>query len=274
VNDEEFAAQMRQRSRSFDAWALEYDRYRPTYPQALFDHVARRLVLPEHADVADLGAGTGKAARQMARRGWHVTAVEPGEGMLDVLRSRAQLEGLPIETHLAPAENTGLPDASFDLATVAQAFHWFDKAKAIPEVARIVRPGGGIAVFWNSRVDERSDFLADGTRVIERYVPERHVDKRTPNEASTTRADLAAGSFFDVDERVAIPHEIEMSRDGYVSYVFTASQVRLFVEGANQARLREDFAELIDRYFPDGRVVVPYDVELYVGTRTAKGFEP
>src|SRR3954452_8071391 len=74
-----FAEQWRQRSRSFDAWALDYDKFRPTYPQAVFDHIAARLVLPDDASVADLGAGTGKAARQMARRGWLVMAIEPGE---------------------------------------------------------------------------------------------------------------------------------------------------------------------------------------------------
>src|SRR6186997_3166380 len=100
LTDAELATQMRQRSRSFDAWALEYDRYRPTYPQALFDHIAQRLSLPADARVADLGAGTGKAARQMARRGWHVTAIEPGQGMLDVLRARAELDGLDIDTRL------------------------------------------------------------------------------------------------------------------------------------------------------------------------------
>src|SRR6187455_83731 len=101
---------MQQRSRSFDAWALEYDRYRPTYPQALFDHVVARLELPDDVRVADLGAGTGKAARQMARRGWRVTAVEPGGAMLDVARARADVEGLAIKMRLAPAEETGLPD--------------------------------------------------------------------------------------------------------------------------------------------------------------------
>ena len=74
--DEQQLAQLKLRARSFDAWALDYDRYRPTYPQQLFDVIAQRLALPADPRVADLGSGTGKAARQMARRGWQVTAVD------------------------------------------------------------------------------------------------------------------------------------------------------------------------------------------------------
>ena len=105
----DFEAQMRRRARSFDAWALDYDTYRPTYPQALFDHIAARLELPVDARVADLGAGTGKAARQMARRGWHVIAIEPGEAMLDVLRARAEHEGLAIDARWRAAKTPACP---------------------------------------------------------------------------------------------------------------------------------------------------------------------
>lgn len=63
------------RGRSFDAWADEYDRYRPTYPDALFALIARELRLPAEPRVADLGAGTGRASIAMAARGWRVTAV-------------------------------------------------------------------------------------------------------------------------------------------------------------------------------------------------------
>ena len=148
-----------ERGRSFDAWAGEYDRYRPTYPDELFAFITRELELPEMPRVADLGAGTGRASIAMASLGWGVTAVEPGGPMLDVLRARAADEVLPIEPVRATAEATGLPAASFDLATAAQAFHWFDKPAALAEMARIVRPGGGVALFWNVRDENRSPFV-------------------------------------------------------------------------------------------------------------------
>src|SRR5215212_6850036 len=111
------------RARGFDAWAGEYDRYRPGYPQELFDAIAQRLPLPRHPLVVDLGAGTGRASLAMAAIGWRVTAVEPGKPMLDMLRARAADEGLLISTLQASAEQTGLDAASVDLVTAAQSFH-------------------------------------------------------------------------------------------------------------------------------------------------------
>ena len=266
--DADLTAQMQQRSRSFDAWALEYDKYRPTYPEALFDQIAARLELGTAPRVADLGAGTGKASLAMARRGWDVTAVEPGEGMVEVLRARAAAEGLSVDARLGAAEETGLPEASVDLVTAAQAYHWFDEERAVREMARICRRGGGVAVFWNGRADDRSDFLAAFTEIMARYIPDEHVDRRERGRESTTAAELAKGGWFDIDERVELRHDVEMSADAFVGYVFTASYVRLFVDNDAQRRLRTDLYELLATQFGSGPVVVPYDVDLYVGKRT------
>ncbi|HET6820883.1 MAG TPA: class I SAM-dependent methyltransferase, partial [Candidatus Limnocylindria bacterium] len=86
------------RARSFDAWAGDYDRFRPGYPDALFEMIASELPLPRIPHVVDLGAGTGRASLAMAGLGWRVTAVEPGKPMLDVLRGRAANDGLLVST--------------------------------------------------------------------------------------------------------------------------------------------------------------------------------
>ena len=107
--------QFPERARSFDAWAGNYDRYRPGYPDVLFNEIWTRLALPEHPRVVDLGAGTGRASLAMAALGWRVTAVEPGKPMLDVLRAHAANQGLVLATVQATAEATGLDPASADL---------------------------------------------------------------------------------------------------------------------------------------------------------------
>lgn len=267
TTDDELVAQMQQRSRSFDAWAVDYDRYRPGYPQTLFDHVANRLDLPADARVADLGAGTGKAALAMARRGWRVTAIEPGQGMLDVLGAQAAAAQVRVEARRASAEETGLDSVSVDLVTAAQAFHWFDKEKAMPEIARIVRPGGGVAVFWNARADDRSAFLSGHMDVLSRYVPEAHLDRRNKDDDSTTSDDLGRSGWFAADPRVILEHEVVMSIDDFVQYAFTASYIRLFVEPHDQVRLRTELREQASRFAIDGAVTVALDVDVYVGRR-------
>src|SRR5699024_4889864 len=95
----------------------------------------------------DLGAGTGKLSWALVERGFEVTAVDTSAAMLETARRR----GAPgaLATRVAPAEATGLPAASAELVTVAQAWHWFDAEAASAEVLRLLAPGGVLALVWN-----------------------------------------------------------------------------------------------------------------------------
>ncbi|MBM2616075.1 class I SAM-dependent methyltransferase [Actinoplanes sp. LDG1-06] len=135
---------------SFGPAAEIYERGRPSYPQEALD-----WLLPSGSPrVVDLGAGTGKLTRQIHDRGLPVTAVEPSEGMLAQLRR--SVPGVP--ALLGSAESLPLPDASADVVLVAQAWHWVDPARAVPEVARVLSPGGRLGLLWNLR-DERADWV-------------------------------------------------------------------------------------------------------------------
>jgi SAM-dependent methyltransferase len=135
---------------SFGAAADAYERGRPPYPGTALD-----FLLPAGAPrVLDLGAGTGKLTRQIQARGLDVIAVDPSEGMLAELR-RA-VPGVP--AHTGTAEHLPLPDASVDVVLVAQAWHWIDPARAVPEIARVLTPGGRLGLIWNLR-DERTDWV-------------------------------------------------------------------------------------------------------------------
>jgi SAM-dependent methyltransferase len=137
-------------ARSFGSFASRYERGRPPYPPEAVD-----WLLPHGArTVLDLGAGTGKLTRELLGRGLDVTAVDPSDGMLTELRR--VLPAVRAET--GRAEQIPLPDASLDAVLVAQAWHWVDLARAVPEVARVLRPGGCLGLLWNVR-DERTDWM-------------------------------------------------------------------------------------------------------------------
>jgi SAM-dependent methyltransferase len=125
----------------FNGLADDY-RARPGYPAALVDRLAA-LAGPS-GTVVDLGAGTGLLALPLAARGVTVRAVEPASAMLDVLREGAA--GLPVEAVHAAAEETGLPDGSASLVLVADALHWVDPELTGREAARLLAPGGAVAV--------------------------------------------------------------------------------------------------------------------------------
>jgi SAM-dependent methyltransferase len=135
------------RARAFDAAADAYERARPGWPAAAVEIAVRRLGHGRDAAVLDLAAGTGKLTRRLAGRFATVTAVEPLDGMRAVLEDR-----IPFVRVLAgAAEAIPLPDRSVDAVFVAEAMHWFDPRRSVAEMARVLRPGGGVAVLSNRR---------------------------------------------------------------------------------------------------------------------------
>src|SRR5579885_2647743 len=127
----------------FGAAADVYERARPSYPQAAVDWLVARAGLGPGRTVVDVGAGTGKLTRLLVPTGARVVAVEPLPEMRALIEGAEVLEGT--------AEELPLDDASADVITVAQAFHWFDHDRALPELHRVLRPVGVLALFWNMR---------------------------------------------------------------------------------------------------------------------------
>lgn len=129
----------RQRAESFGSRADQYDRVRPGYPDALIDD----LVALAPKDVLDVGCGTGKAAMPLAQRGMRVLGVEIDPRMAAVARGH----GLAVE--VAAFEGWPDNDRRFDLITCGQAWHWVDPVRGAAKAARLLRPGGHLALFWN-----------------------------------------------------------------------------------------------------------------------------
>ncbi len=134
------------RATSFGVVADAYEKARPGYPA----DAVRDLLGTAPLDVLDLGAGTGKLTRTLVAEGHRVRAVDPDAGMLAALAT-----AVPRVPHdVGTAESLPLPDASLDAVVAGQAYHWFDPATALPEIARVLRPGGLLGLLWNVRDDD------------------------------------------------------------------------------------------------------------------------
>jgi SAM-dependent methyltransferase len=124
---------------SFGNVAETYHRVRPPYSQALLDHAESALELDPGALVLDLAAGTGRLTKELARRFAHVIAVEPNDAMRSLISDG--------DIRAGAAESIPVEDASIDAVYVGEAFHWFDTRAAIDEIARVLRPRGGLAIL-------------------------------------------------------------------------------------------------------------------------------
>jgi SAM-dependent methyltransferase len=140
------------RATSFGQVADDYDRVRPGPPDAALDW----LVPQNCAVVADIAAGTGLFTRALQRRAAHVIAVEPDDRMRAVLAARSP----GVRAVAGWGEAIPVPDASVDGVFVSSAWHWLDPARAVPEIARVLRDGGRLGVIWTTR-DRRVDWVAE-----------------------------------------------------------------------------------------------------------------
>ena len=129
------------RATAFGAWADEYHRWRPSYPDAAVDW----LVPAQATQVAEVGAGTGKLTDRMVDRGLDLVVVEPDSRMLALISERHP----QLRTYESAATNLPLEDASVDAVVVADAWHWFPKEDAAAEATRVLRPEGWLGCVWN-----------------------------------------------------------------------------------------------------------------------------
>jgi SAM-dependent methyltransferase len=163
---------------SFGPVAHIYERGRPPYPPAAIDW----LLPPGTPRLLDLGAGTGKLTRQLHERGLPVIAVDPSEGMLAELRR--VLPGVP--AHIGSAERIPLPDDSADAVLMAQAWHWVEPADAVPEIARVLSPGGRLGLLWNLR-DDTEDWVRRLGQIIDNAEQDRDLTIGEPFGPVETR---------------------------------------------------------------------------------------
>lgn len=220
---------------TFGAEADAYERGRPGYPDDAVEWILTRSATDDGAlpDVVDLGAGTGKFTASLVGRAATVTAVEPD----DQMRARL-IAGLPGVTALpGTAESIPLGDESADIVTMAQAWHWTDPKRASAEVARVLRPGGILALVWNVR-DESSDWVAALSRVIGSSIAE-DFDTITPPIAEPLTRDAYAEFHW----------SNHLDREGLVAMVASRSYI-IAMSATDRADVLARLDQLIDSH-PD-----------------------
>ncbi|MFE4107868.1 class I SAM-dependent methyltransferase [Almyronema epifaneia] len=171
----------------FSQRADDYARYRPSYPTAAIADVLAELSPPIRA--ADIGAGTGIAARLLAEAGAQVIAIEPNAAM-----QQAAIPHPLVTYQTATAEATGLMRGSLDLVTCFQSFHWFHPEASLQEFHRILRPAGRLALVWNDR-DESDAFTAAYSQMVRQATGNRYPHHEHRRALDVVEASPLLGSF-------------------------------------------------------------------------------
>jgi len=188
-----------------------YERARPSYPPDAVAWLAERCRLGPGRTVVDLGAGTGKLTRLLPATGARVIAVEP------IAEMRALITD--VEAPEGTAEAIPLPDGTADTIVVAQAFHWFDHDRALPELHRVLSAGGRLGLIWNSR--DLDDPLQGALEEL--LVPLRR--RVSDQQSGAWRPPLEASPLFGAVEEASFPFAQSFTADDLCERVASTSFV-------------------------------------------------
>jgi SAM-dependent methyltransferase len=205
------AADERERNRlllrsTFDNVAAAYDRYRPSYPAELIDTVIAWSGIPADGRIVEIGSGTGIATVLLASRGYRIDGIELGGALAEFARHK--LSGYPnVTIGTGDFESFPIDDNRYDLAVSAQAFHWIDRAAGFPKLARILKPAGALALWWNTHLqtDEEIAFTADLGTIYLEVAP--HLARRT---GGPVHVDSAATPWKETIEQSGIFGEVDV----------------------------------------------------------------
>lgn len=252
-------------TRRFSDRVEHYVRARPGYPASVvaFLEAVTGLNFTAETVVVDVGSGTGLSSELFLRRGASVVGVEPNADM-----RRAAESLLAVYPHFRSvdgrAEATSHADAAADLVVAGQAFHWFDRAAARREFARITRVPHWVALMWNTRRVTGS-VLGEA---YEQLVAEFGTDYQRVRHENIDPAELRNFFVAETYRSARFENPQTLGLDGFHSRLLSSSY--LPGDGHPQRAAMLDAAtQLFERYQQGGRVVVEYDLELHVGCVSA-----
>jgi SAM-dependent methyltransferase len=250
---------MRDSVERFCGRVQNYVRYRPGYPEDVLDLLRNRCGLADTSAVADIGSGPGVLSKLLLRTGCRVFGVEPNREMREAAESLLSDQPFFVSVE-GTAEDTTLQDESVDLITAAQAFHWFDRARAGVEFRRIARPDTWLVILWNTRLTQETPFLAAYEELLKRHSGEyAQVDHRSVTHEAVVRF-FAPASV----ESAAFPNRQQFDFAGLSGRLMSSSYSPARGEPAYDPMM-EELRRIFDGYQNNGIVEFLYRTEVHFG---------
>jgi SAM-dependent methyltransferase len=242
----------------FSSRVGNYVRFRPSYPPQVVDVLRQECELTPDSLVADIASGTGIFTRLLLGNGNRVFGVEPNHEMRHA--AEEYLSNYPKFVSVAgTAEATTLASHSIDLITCAQAAHWFDREKALPEFQRILKPGCHLVLIWNDRRAKGTAFGEDYERLVVQYGTDY-------TEVQRLGRVVEGNEFFNpftCEKRVLSNHQ-DLDFEALEGRLLSSSYAPQSGDAAC-APMLADLRRIFDTHQQNGQVRIEYDTNIYFG---------
>lgn len=242
----------------FGKTSKDYSRYRIGFPPAFFDRLAAFGIGQPGQRVLDLGTGTGTLARGLALRGCRVVGSDIAAAQMEYARQLDQVAGVTIEYRVAPAEDTGLPSASFDVVTAGQCWHWFDRPRAAAEIQRVLAPGGHLVIAYLDWLPMRGNVVEATEALIVRHNPWWTYLGGVGIHPEWVR-DVAEAGFRDI-ETFSFDVDLPYSHEAWRGRVRASAPIAATLTADQVERFDLEFQALLAQDFPAEPLHIPHRV--------------
>ena len=242
----------------FGKAASDYAVHRQGFPPLLFDRLATLGAGLPGQRVLDLGTGTGLLARDFARRGCRVTGLDPSHALLAEARRADQAAAVSVDYVVGRAEETGLPDAAFDVVSAGTCWHWFDRPVAAREARRLLRPGGRLVIAQLDWQFLPGNVCEATLEVIDRFAPTVAGVTHTFSYPSWLGDLTAAG--FDAHEIFGLSTSLTYSHAAWRGRTRASARIVLMSDPAAIAAFDAELARVLKQRFPADPLAVDHRV--------------
>ncbi len=242
----------------FDGKASYYAKYRPGYPNKILDLLKEEAGFSRYWVVADIGSGTGILSDLFLKNGNSVYCIEPNADMRTALLQH-NLQSSNCFILDGTAEDTGLEENSVDLIVAGQSFHWFDPVMTKKEFARILKPGGYVALIWNNRSETEESLSKNYDHICEQFSKNYHGTGNTRISYDTFN------SFFDRGYgKFQIPNNQELDLEALIGRYLSTSY-SLSPKDTGYESALSGLKALFERFEKQGKVTMEYETQIFLG---------
>ena len=242
----------------FGKTASDYATHRAGFPDRFFERLFKDRIVAKGDRVLDLGTGTGTVARGLAKRGCVVTGLDPSEPLMEQAKRLDGEAQISVRYVNGRAEQTGFPDASFEVVTAGQCWHWFDRSQVAREARRVLVPSGHLVIAHFDWLPLPGNVVEASEKLIKVHNPPWDGDDGTGIHPFWF-ADLSAAGFCEI-ESFSFDVSVPYTHEGWLGRIRASAGVAASLSADTVERFNTEHREQLARDFPDEPLQVPHRV--------------